>query len=98
STTEPIQRLVSSTKAVDIDFCSSLAQVAIEETIAGTLRSMRRPVRGGDYGSACRKRHQDPRGARLEARACAALHGLVMFAEAACLPQPERHPVGVASC
>ena len=61
-------------------------------------RLMCRPVRGGDHGSACRKRHQDPRGARLEGRACAALHGLVMFAEAACLPQPERHPVGIASC
>src|SRR5580704_485890 len=49
------------------------------------------------HGSVGRRRHQDPRGAGLEGRARAALHGLVVLAEAAHLPQPQGHPLAVAS-
>src|SRR5580704_7984420 len=49
------------------------------------------------HGSAGGRRYQDPRGAGLEGRPRAALHGVVVLAEAAHLPQPQGHSVAVAS-
>ena len=48
-------------------------------------------------GSAVGRRHQDPRGARLEGRAHPAFRRLVVLAEAAGVPQPQGHSVAVAS-
>ena len=41
------------------------------------------------YGSACRRRYQDARSDGLEGHPCAALHGLVVLAEASRLPQSQ---------
>src|SRR5262249_48638625 len=50
-----------------------------------------------DHGSAHRPRYQDSRGAGMEGRACTALLGVIVLAEASHLSQPEGHPVGIAS-
>src|ERR1700683_2917653 len=49
------------------------------------------------HGPARRQRHQDPRSPWLEWGARTALHGLVVLAETASLPQSEENPVALAS-
>src|ERR1700733_5442902 len=76
-----------------------MAATASHTTLAQSRSSPMMPKEKRRYafhGSAYGERHQDPRGARLERRARAPLHGLVMLAKTAHFSQPQRHSVAIA--